>query len=155
MLIRRALKEDLPALAEIELEHRSYPAWGIKGLSAELSNPNAVTLVAEDGSETAGFVNFWIVRPEVQLNAVVVSKKNLRRQTASKLLAKMYEYAKKNACLSVELEVNAANLPAIKLYEKHGFTVVGHRPKFYNNSEDALLMRKTLDNAPSHGEKND
>ena len=56
----------------------------------------------------------------------------------------MYEYAKKNACLSVELEVNAANLPAIKLYEKHGFTVVGHRPKFYNNSGDALLMRKTL-----------
>jgi len=152
MLIRKALKEDLPALAEIELEHPSYPAWGVKGLLAELSNPNAVTLAADDGAGLAGFVNFWIVRPEMQLNAVVVSKKNLRRQTASKLLAKMYEYAKKNACLSVELEVNSANLPAIRLYEKHGFTVVGHRPKFYNNSGDALLMRKALD---THGEKND
>ena len=44
MLIRRALKEDLPALAEIELEHPSYPAWGVKGLLAEFSNPNAVNL---------------------------------------------------------------------------------------------------------------
>jgi len=146
MLIRRALKEDLPALAAIELEHPSYPAWGVKGLLAEFSNPNAVTLAACDGPVIAGFINFWIVRPEVQLNAVVVSKKNLRRGAASRLLAKMYEYAGKTACRSVELEVNAANLPAIKLYEKNGFSIVGRRPKFYNNSEDALLMKKTLEN---------
>ncbi|HAH31551.1 MAG TPA: hypothetical protein DCL44_04485 [Elusimicrobia bacterium] len=152
MLIRRAIQEDLPALVEIELEHPSYPAWGVKGLQAEFSNRNAVTLLVEDAGKTAGFINFWIVRPEVQLNAVVVSKAGLRRGAASGLLAKMYEYAKKNDCFCVDLEVSAANLPAIKLYEKHGFSVVGRRPKFYNNSEDALLMRKALDNrAP--GEK--
>ena len=149
MLIRRALKEDLPALAEIELEHPAYPAWGLKGFQGELSNRNAVTLLAEDGKKICGFLNFWIVRPEVQLNAVVVSKAGARHGTASGLLSKMYEYAKKNACLQVDLEVSAANLPAIKLYEKHGFFVVGRRPKFYNHSEDALLMRKIF------GEKND
>ncbi|MCX5784782.1 MAG: GNAT family N-acetyltransferase [Elusimicrobia bacterium] len=153
MLIRRALKEDLPALAEIELEHPFYPAWGLKGLQGELSNRNAVILLAENEKKPAGFIDFWIVRPEVQLNAVVVSKAGLRRGAATGLLAKMYEYAKKNACFYIDLEVNAANLPAIKLYEKHGFSVVGRRPKFYNNSEDALLMRKALDSAP--GEKND
>lgn len=144
MLIRRAVKEDIPALAGIEQEHGDYPAWGAAGLSAEFLNRRAVTLVAQDAGEITGFINFWIVRPEVQLNAVVVSLKSLRRKTASKLLEKMYEYAKKNDCLSVDLEVSALNPAAVKLYEKHGFCVVGRRSKFYNNSADALLMRRML-----------
>lgn len=144
MLIRRAVKEDIAVLAKIELEHPSYPAWGEKGLSAELLNRGAVTLVAQAEGEITGFINFWIVRPEVQLNAVVVSVKSQRRGTASKLLAKMYEYAKKNDCCSVDLEVSAANQAAIKLYEKDGFCMVGRRAKFYNNSVDALLLRRAL-----------
>ena len=43
------------------------------------------------------------------------------------------------------LEVRASNLPAVSLYEKHGYTRVGVRPAYYRDPrEDAILMTKYL-----------
>lgn len=145
MLIRRAAKEDIPALAAMELEHPGYPAWGERGLAAESGKNFSVTLVAGSPEKPAGFVNFWILKPQVQLNSLVVSVSALKSGVATALLGKMYEYARKNACTEIDLEVNERNLPAIRLYEKSDFKVVGRRPKFYNNSDDAILMRKNLE----------
>lgn len=144
MNVRRALASDIPALAAIELEHPGFPAWGEKGLAAELSNRNSVTLVAEEAGRPAAFVNFWIVRPQVQLNSVAVSRSALRRGLASRLLAKLEEYAKKNLCREIDLEVSERNSAAVAFYAARGFSVCGRRPKFYNNTDDALLMRKSL-----------
>lgn len=44
----------------------------------------------------------------------------------------------------VLLEVRASNHAAIHLYEKEGFEIVGSRPRFYNDGEDAILMNKYL-----------
>ena len=144
MIIRRAGKEDLSALARMELEHPGFPAWGESGLAAELGKKFSVTLVAEREGRLAGFINFWILQPQVQLNSVLVRVSALKSGVASALLAKMFEYAGKNACAEIDLEVNERNLPAIRLYEEYDFKVVGRRPKFYNNTDDAVLMRKTL-----------
>ena len=38
------------------------------------------------------------------------------------------------------LEVNEHNLNAIKLYEKFGFIKVGLRKKYYNRTDNALIM---------------
>lgn len=144
MLIRRAFRSDLAALAELESGHPGYPCWGEKGLAAEFAKNFSVTLVAETGGVPAGFINFWLLRPQIQLNSLVVSAKVLRQGTASALVAKLEEYAKKSACPEVDLEVNEHNAPALALYRKLGFEVVGRRPKFYNDSDAAILMRKTL-----------
>jgi ribosomal-protein-alanine N-acetyltransferase len=66
-----------------------------------------------------------------------------RRGIAAKLVEKLVEDLGKmgNHCLS--LEVRVSNDPAIKLYEKLGFSQVGRRPKYYRNPrEDALILRK-------------
>ncbi|HAT72915.1 MAG TPA: hypothetical protein DCS63_08885 [Elusimicrobia bacterium] len=144
MLIRRARKEDYPYFAAIEVEHPGYPAWGVKGFEAEENNRNAVTLTAEEEGRPAGFINFWILRPQVQLNTLAVGRDFLRRGAASALIGKMLEYAAKNLCLEIDLEVNEHNAAAIALYAARGFAVVGKRPKFYNNTDAALLMRRTL-----------
>jgi [ribosomal protein S18]-alanine N-acetyltransferase len=144
MLIRRAMKEDIPALARMELEHPGYPAWGERGLAAEFEKNFSVTLVAGPEGKPEGFINFWMLTPQVQLNSVVVAASALKRGVASALLGKMYEYARKSACTEIDLEVNERNLPAIRLYENSDFKVVGRRPKFYNNTDDAVLMRKNL-----------
>jgi len=86
MLIRRARKEDYPAFAAIEAGHPGYPAWGEKGFEAEEQNRNAVTLTAEIDGRPAGFINFWILRPQVQLNTLAVGKEHLRRGVAAALL---------------------------------------------------------------------
>ena len=144
MLIRRAKKEDYPAFAAIESGHPGYPAWGEKGFAAEEKNPNSVTLAAELDGQPAGFINFWILRPQVQLNTLAVGKAFLRRGAASALLGKLLEYAAKSACREIDLEVNEHNAPAIALYLARGFEQVGKRPKFYNNTDAALLLRKVL-----------
>jgi ribosomal-protein-alanine N-acetyltransferase len=151
MRIRRARREDLPALAAIEVEHPDYPAWGRRGLAAEFEKKFSVTLAAEAESVLLGFINFWILKPQIQLNSVVVSVKALRLGAASALIGKLLEYAGKNACTEIDLEVNEHNAPAIALYKKFGFKVVGSRPKFYNDSEAAVLMRKTR--GPLHTER--
>lgn len=144
VLIRRARKEDLPALAALETEHPGYPAWGEGGLAAEFEKKFSVTLAAVSGDSILGFINFWVLPPQIQLNSIVISAKALRRGVAAALIGKLGEYAKKSACLEVDLEVNEHNAPALALYGKLGFKVVGSRPKFYNNSDAAVLMRKTL-----------
>ncbi|MDA8243908.1 MAG: GNAT family N-acetyltransferase [Elusimicrobia bacterium] len=144
MIVRRARREDYPAFAAIEAEHPGYPAWGEKGFAAEEENRNSVTLAAEVDGKAAGFINFWVLRPQVQLNTLAVSRAGLRAGIASALLGKLFEYASKSACTEVDLEVNEHNAPAIALYRARGFEVVGKRPKFYNNADAALLMRRVL-----------
>ena len=142
MLIRRA-KKRTTGFAAIEAEHQ-LPAWGEKGFTAEEQNRNSVTLTAEADGRAAGFINFWVLRPQVQLNTLAVSRAFLRRGAASALLGKLFEYAAKSACREIDLEVNEHNAPAIALYAARGFKVVGKRPKFYNNTDAALLLRKAL-----------
>ena len=144
MIIRRARKEDYPAFAAIEAEHPGYPAWGLKGFEAEEQNRHAVTLAAEIDGQTAGFINFWVLRPQVQLNTLAVGRAYLRTGAATALLGKLAEYAAKSLCREIDLEVNEHNAAAIALYRARGFEVVGTRPKFYNNTDAAVLMRKTL-----------
>jgi len=144
MLTRRARREDLPALAALEAENPGYPAWGESGLAAEFEKKFSVTLAVWSDGVLLGFINFWILKPQIQLNSIVVSAKARRAGAATALIGKLAEYAVKNACAEVDLEVNEHNAPAIALYGKLGFEVVGRRPKFYNNSDAAVLMRKAM-----------
>jgi len=44
----------------------------------------------------------------------------------------------------VYLEVRVSNTPAISLYEKLGFRVVGRIPRYYSDGEDAYIMARPL-----------
>jgi [ribosomal protein S18]-alanine N-acetyltransferase len=144
MLVRRAVKEDYRAFAAIEAACPGFPAWGEKGFEAEEANRNSVTLAAELDGAVAGFINFWILKPQVQLNTVAVKPELRRRGVAAALLGKLEEYARKSRCAEIDLEVNENNAGAIAFYSGQGFAEVGRRPKFYNDREAALLLRKTL-----------
>lgn len=148
VLVRRARREDYPAFAAIEAEYPGFPAWGVKGFEAEEENRNSVTLAAEQEETVVGFINFWILRPQVQLNTLAVAGAKARSGVARALVGKLAEYAAKNLCREIALEVNERNAAAIALYAALGFAAVGRRPKFYDGVDAALLLRKTL---PSQG----
>lgn len=46
----------------------------------------------------------------------------------------------KELSTSITLEVNENNLPAIHLYEKFNFKRLGLRKKYYNNTDNAVIM---------------
>jgi ribosomal-protein-alanine N-acetyltransferase len=64
---------------------------------------------------------------------------------ASWLLERCFKLSVEHGARSAHLEVRPSNRPAVGLYRKLGFEVIGKRPKYYSDTkEDALLMMKIL-----------
>lgn len=119
--------------------------WNINTFKSELLNPNSKYIVAKINNKIVGYAGIWKAVDDVHITNIVTTK-NLRRQNiGSILLSNLIEMAKaENGITSITLEVNCNNLPAKKLYEKSGFEVVGLRKKYYNNTDDAIIMTKEL-----------
>jgi len=75
---------------------------------------------------------------------LAVSKEYKRRGIGSILLSNFLREASIKNIKHVELEVKTSNHPAIKFYQKHGFESIDILNKFYQNSEDAYVMRLIL-----------
>jgi ribosomal-protein-alanine N-acetyltransferase len=98
-------------------------------------------LVAVLNGTIVGYIGFWIVAGEVQIQNVIVDKDCRGRGIASRLLNFMIEIARSQGVLNVTLEVRSRNKSAISLYVKNGFVVKGVRRKYYDNDgDDALIM---------------
>ena len=114
--------------------------WTYSILKSELENPNSTYIVAKQNNQVVGFGGIWRSIDDIHITNIVV-KKNLRNNgIGSMLLNKLIELSKKRNINSITLEVNTKNIPAIKLYEKYGFKNVGIRKKYYNNTDDAIIM---------------
>lgn len=60
---------------------------------------------------------------------------------AKELLQEGIRYMQELDAELIELEVRKSNRAAIELYEEFGFSIAGHIPRYYNDGEDAHLMR--------------
>ena len=60
------------------------------------------------------------------------------------MLEELIKIAKEKKLKDITLEVNVNNIPAINLYKKYNFKEVGIRKKYYNNSDDAIIMTLML-----------
>lgn len=71
--------------------------------------------------------------------------KHFRNQKiGSCLLKSLIELALNLNLKVLNLEVRESNTAAIKLYKKYGFEPCGLRKNYYNNIENAILMKKIL-----------
>lgn len=121
--------------------------WTVSTLKNELQNPNSRYIVAKLNDEIVGFGGIWKAVDDIHVTNIVV-KKNYRKQNiATIILDNLIDISKKQDITSITLEVNCTNLPALKLYEKFGFKKVGLRKKYYNNTDDAIIMTKNLADA--------
>ncbi len=117
--------------------------WSERSVAGELENPLSLWLVCVEDDRVCGYVGSQTVIDETDMMNVAVHPEYRRRGIADALIrALVYELKKQGShCLS--LEVRASNAPAISLYEKNGFALVGRRPNYYRNPrEDALILRK-------------
>lgn len=136
-------EELLPQIAEIERECFSLP-WTEDMLRAQLDRERCVFLAALEGGTVLGYVGLTFVLDEGYISNVAVAPLCRRRGVAGALIAELTERARALRLAFLTLEVRAGNAPAVALYAKHGFRVVGRRRGYYEKPrEDALLM--TLD----------
>lgn len=118
--------------------------WNYNIFKSELENENSKYVVAKNNDEIVGFAGIWISIDEAHVTNIV-TKKDLRKNgIGSTLLEELINLSKNLNLVSITLEVNENNLDAIKLYKKFGFEKLGIRKKYYNNTDNALIMTKKL-----------
>jgi ribosomal protein S18 acetylase RimI-like enzyme len=72
---------------------------------------------------------------------IAVHPPHQRQKIGSTLLAQLLGEFREKDLTIVELEVKTTNQKAISFYKEHQFTIVERFPHFYQNGEDAYLMR--------------
>ena len=116
--------------------------WNINNLKNDFLNPNSTYLIAKVENEIVGFAGFLKICDEANIMNIVTKKNKRNLGIGSKLLENLILYAKNQNCKSITLEVNEHNNIAIHLYEKYNFKRIGLRKKYYNNTDDAILMAR-------------
>jgi ribosomal-protein-alanine N-acetyltransferase len=113
--------------------------WSRAQYEEEAGAGKGLFAVLDDG-EVRGFFILRRVDPEAQLVDIAVGPRDRGRGLGKSLLAAAVAAARSWGSSKLTLEVSAANAPALRLYERAGFRIVGRRPKFYNDRSDAMLM---------------
>ena len=111
-------------------------------MTQELANDQAHYFVAcTEKGEVAGYAGFWQVMDEGHIMNIAVRKDRREKGIGQSLMEAMLSFGDGLGILYWTLEVRVSNLPAVRLYEKIGFTSAGIRPGYYSHPrEDANIL---------------
>ena len=137
--IEKMTKEHIEQIKDV-LQEQFDEFWNINILTQELENPLSEYIVAIYNNEVVGYVGLWQPIDEGHITNIVTRKDKRGRGIGSKILEEIIKLAKSKQLKCVTLEVNVHNNIAIKLYKRYGFKEVGRRPKYYNGTDDAIIM---------------
>ncbi len=133
--IRKALEIDLEKIHKIENQSFKKP-WSKNLLLYSIKAGEM--FVAEIDGEVRGYICFSRVLDEVHIENIAVEPEWRGKGIGFQLLKFVIE---SNKNCDFFLEVRPSNQPAINLYRKLGFIMIGRRKKYYGD-EDAIIMIK-------------
>lgn len=139
--------DDLDAVMVIETASYSAP-WKPDHFRNEIAARFSWPYVAVEEGRVVGYVCLMSLFEEAQILNVAVSSSHRGRGIARMLLMESFRLAREKGAEIMALEVRASNDAAISLYQQLGFRRVGVRIKYYESSEDAILMEKSLKENP-------
>ena len=124
-----------------------HDPWSEASVASELNNPLSLWLVAMDDGRVVGYIGSQSVLDGADMMNIAVDPAYRRMGIAEELVNRLVAMLQQKGVICLALEVRISNAPAIALYEKLGFSVVGKRPGYYRHpKEDALIMRKEWTN---------
>lgn len=137
---------DLRAAAAIEAACFSDP-WSEESLRQALLDPLIAVYGVRVGDLLVAYGGWQCIAGEGYMLNLGVLPAFRRRGFGEAILRAMLADAERRADF-LTLEVRASNLPALRLYEKHGFLPVGRRAGYYEHPrEDAVLMTRYFKDA--------
>jgi ribosomal-protein-alanine N-acetyltransferase len=136
-------ESDLDGVTAIEQASFSHP-WRREHFAHELASTHSFPFVAVYDGVLCGFVCLMSLFEEAQILDVVVAPNQRGRGIARLLMAYAFDVAREQGAHVMALEVRASNTAAITLYERLGFSRCGTRRGYYEGTEDAILMEKSL-----------
>lgn len=118
------------------LESGRYDCWVL-----EIAESDCADSLKEP--ELAGYFCGQIIFDEAEVHRIAVDPKQRGLGYGQALLEDFLYRVQEMGVVTVLLEVRAGNVPAIGLYEKHGFVSIGVRKGYYQNpKEDAQILQK-------------
>ena len=141
--IRDVESAHIPQIEALEQACFSLP-WTAEALASQMKDSQHEFIAAVDAEgRVLGYVGMLFVLDEGYISNVAVGPDYRRQGIADALIERLCGLCGEHALAFVSLEVRAGNVPAIALYEKHGFERVGLRKNYYERpKEDALIMTK-------------
>jgi ribosomal-protein-alanine N-acetyltransferase len=143
---RRDLRHGVMAI-----EAQSYPKpWSVGVFDRELAQVRSGSrsyLVARRGTASArgrgpivGYAGLWFNAGEAHVTNVAVDPAHQRTGVATALLLALADEAIRRGCTAWTLEVRVSSTGAQELYRRFGFVPAGVRSRYYENTEDAIVM---------------
>ena len=119
--------------------------WNFNILKEELESPNSKYIIAKtNDGEIIGFTGIKVLVDNADIMNIVVKKSWRNQGVGNLLLNNLISICKDLNLLSLSLEVNEDNIPAIHLYEKVGFKQVGLRKNYYQDKNGIVMSYKIM-----------
>ena len=140
LAIRPMLHSDIEAVSKIEKQSFTTH-WNTQAYVTELSNSNALYVVATLNDRVVGYGGLWVILDEAHITTIAVESGLRGNKIGERLLAEMLRGAQKRGASRSTLEVRATNEPAKHLYKKYGYEWVAIRKAYYaDNNENADIL---------------
>lgn len=145
--IRRMKVEDLPSVRGIERQSFSNP-WSDNTFRGEIQNTAVsfpMVAVRRPGEEVVGYVVFWLIREDAQVNNIAVHPGRRGLGLGEAMMRYAIAKSLEAGATRITLEVRPSNTAALTLYRKLGFEILGTRKNYYTKpDEDAYVMALAL-----------
>lgn len=138
--IRWLIRRDMPAVCQIEQD--SYQGgWTEENFATAMRERQANGMVAEVGSEVAGYVIYQVHDYGIELVNITVATRFRRRGVGRQILANFLSKLSRAKCSRLCIDVRETNLPAQLFFKACGFKAecVLHS-HFDDTDEDAFRM---------------
>ena len=139
LLKRRDLRSGV-----MTIEAASYPRpWSRGVFESEIEQMKSGSrhyVVGRRRRSIVGYAGLWFTPDEAHVTNVAVDPAQHRSGVASQLLLTQADEAIRRTCPAWTLEVRASSVGAQELYRQFGFCPAGVRKKYYENTEDAIVM---------------
>jgi len=145
--IEPATMRDAAKLSQL---HRAsfHRGWGQGEFETMLAERNTFTQRLMLGRTLIGFIISRLAADEAEILSVAVAKSHRGRGYSRDLVANHLGYLAGRGIRRVFLEVEENNTPAVRLYQRVGFTTVGRREQYYRDASgaklNALVMQRDL-----------
>jgi ribosomal-protein-alanine N-acetyltransferase len=145
--IEPATMRDAAKLSQL---HRAsfHRGWGQGEFETMLAERNTFTQRLMLGRTLIGFIISRLAADEAEILSVAVAKSHRGRGYSRDLVANHLGYLAGRGIRRVFLEVEENNTPAVRLYQRIGFTTVGRREQYYRDASgaklNALVMQRDL-----------
>lgn len=143
MLIRPVKADDLSQIIAIEHESFQNP-YPVDVVTFLYEKYRTTFLVVDQGGALLGYIAGITSWREGHIISLAVLPSWRRKGIASQLVQELCTIFKDIGKKRIKLEVRISNTPAINLYEKMGFEKQKIVKNYYENGEDAVMMKKRV-----------